>query len=54
VGSLAIDAAEELGDPQLYPALIRLKQWWDVYPETLDRALKNCQPHNERMTPEIG
>lgn len=46
VGSLTVDAAEELGDPRLYPALIRLKEWWDVYPETLNRALKTCEPHH--------
>lgn len=42
VGRLAVEAAEEIGDSRLYPALIKLKEWWDCDRELLERAIKSC------------
>lgn len=43
VGILAVEAAEEIGDSRLYPALIELKEWWDCDQELLERAINSCQ-----------
>jgi len=46
VDEMAIEAAEELGDPRLLPALLELKDWWpgdsrwDA--EMLDKAIASC------------
>jgi|PersoiStandDraft_1058852.scaffolds.fasta_scaffold60843_2 HEAT repeat protein len=42
VGSLAIEAAEEISDPRLLPLLQELRSWWDVNPELLERAIVAC------------
>ena len=44
VGEKAVEAAEELGDARLYPALIKLRDWWDVSPYLLADAIANCNP----------
>ncbi len=44
VGSLVVEAAKELGDPRLYPALVELQEWWDVDPELLKEAIETCRP----------
>jgi hypothetical protein len=42
VGTLAVEAAEELGDPHLLPSLMHIKSWWDVDESLLQRAIKAC------------
>jgi HEAT repeat protein len=42
VGSLAIEAAEEISDPRLLPLLQELRSWWDVNPDLLERAIVAC------------
>lgn len=42
VGELAVEAAESYADPQLQPALLKLKKWWDINPELLERAIAAC------------
>lgn len=42
VGTLAVEAAEEIGVPELRPALVRLRGWWDVDPALLERAIVAC------------
>lgn len=46
VGLLALEAAETLGDPRLFPALLRLEHSWqgdqDKHTETLRDALRSC------------
>ena len=42
VGSLAVEAAAELGDPRLLPALHELTEWWDADQALLDRAVERC------------
>jgi len=42
VGELAVEAAEAYADPQLQPALLKLKKWWDIHPELLERAIAAC------------
>ena len=44
VGTLAIEAARDIARPQLYPSLIKLKEWWDVDQELLEEAISACQP----------
>ena len=47
-GNLIVEAAAELGDPALYPLLVRLaERGWklsDQRPEVLDQALEACRP----------
>jgi len=51
VAMLAIEAAGELGDPRLLPALLELKDWWpgdskwDA--ELLDKAIASCSGNGE-------
>lgn len=40
VGRLAVEAARDIADPTLYPALVALKEWWDVDEELLEEALE--------------
>jgi HEAT repeat protein len=47
VGSLAIEAAALIGDPQLHKALIALQDWWDVDDELLGEAIRACSPRAE-------
>jgi hypothetical protein len=46
VGLEAIEAAEELCDPRLIPALVDLKKWWPgnsrSNAEWLDRVIASC------------
>jgi hypothetical protein len=46
VGLLALEAAEALGDPRLFPALLRLEHDWqgdhDQHVKTLRSALRSC------------
>ena len=44
VGKLAVEAAEELGDPALLAPLEALQSWWDVDPALLERAIAASQP----------
>jgi hypothetical protein len=50
VGSLAVEAAALIGDPQLLPALIALQDWWDVDEESLGEAIRACSPRPEPTT----
>lgn len=50
VGTLAIESAGELGDPQLLPALTELREWWpDTESEerTLEEAITACSNSSE-------
>jgi HEAT repeat protein len=44
VGTLAVEAAETLGDPRLHPALFDLSEWWDLDEKLLQRAIVACAP----------
>lgn len=44
VGILAVEAAETIGASELYDALVRLRDWWDVDQELLERAIAACDP----------
>lgn len=44
VWELAVEAAEEIGRPELLSHLTKLRVWWDVNPELLDRAIAACTP----------
>ena len=44
VGILAVEAAIDIADPQLYTQLIALKEWWDVNQGLLEEAINACQP----------
>lgn len=44
VGILAVEAAKEIGDAQLYSALRQLKEWWDVDKNLLAEAINSCEP----------
>ena len=44
---LAVEAADEIGDVKLYPALIELRKRWDrkeYISDILDNAIANCKP----------
>ncbi|MBW4504459.1 MAG: HEAT repeat domain-containing protein [Scytonema hyalinum WJT4-NPBG1] len=43
VGVLAIEAADEMADSRLYPALMRLKEWWNEKSDLLESAISNCK-----------
>jgi HEAT repeat protein len=42
VGALAVEAAEAMSSPQLRQSLVKLRQWWDVDPQLLARAIAAC------------
>ncbi len=42
VWQLAVEAAEKCGAPELEPHLIKLRDWWDVDPQLLERAIAAC------------
>jgi len=44
IGSLVVEAAGMIRDPQFYPQLIALRQWWDVSESTLNEAIEACSP----------
>lgn len=43
VGSLAVEAAKEIGDSKLYPVLTQLKEWCNVNKNLLEEAIFQCQ-----------
>ncbi|WP_319420915.1 HEAT repeat domain-containing protein [Pleurocapsa sp. FMAR1] len=43
VSVLAVEAAAEIGDIRLYPALMLLKEWWSLNQDALSEAIKSCQ-----------
>jgi len=47
VGKLAVEAAKEIADSRLLPALLSLKEWWDVDKELLDEAILACQSESK-------
>jgi hypothetical protein len=42
VGTLAVEAAGVVGSPDLLPALLELRSWWDVDTKLLEAAIQNC------------
>jgi HEAT repeat protein len=42
VGSLAVEAAALIGDPQLHPLLVALRGRWHVDVESLEEAIRAC------------
>ena len=50
VGSLAVEAAALIGDPELHPALLALKDWWDVDAGLLGEAIRACSPRPDLTT----
>jgi hypothetical protein len=48
VGTLAVEAASLIGDLTLHPALVALRDWWDVDVELLDEAIQACSPTSVR------
>jgi hypothetical protein len=50
-GSLLFEAATEIADPRLYPALVELREGWDedkIWPyNLLEDAIEACQPASE-------
>lgn len=47
VWELAVEAAEEIGHPQLHSHLLELRGWWDANPKLLDRAITACAPSSD-------
>lgn len=43
VGTLAIEAAEAIASTELHSHLVSLREWWDVHPELLERAISVSQ-----------
>ena len=43
VGMLAVEAAGVIGSPDLLPALLELRSWWDVDAKLLETAIQNCR-----------
>jgi hypothetical protein len=44
VGTLAVEAAALIGDPQLHPLLVALRGWWEVDEGLLGEAVRACSP----------
>ena len=44
VGSLVVEAVTLIPDPQFYPELIDLIEWWDVDKSLLNEAINACKP----------
>lgn len=42
VGRLAVEAATALADPSLLPALLKLRDWWDVDVDLREEAIRAC------------
>jgi HEAT repeat protein len=42
VGALAVEAAGAIASPDLLPALLELRSWWDVDTALLETAIRNC------------
>ena len=51
---LAVEAAEEIGHPELYPHLTKLSAWWVVDPALLERAIAACGPTDNTKTDLLG
>jgi HEAT repeat protein len=49
VGTLAVEAAGLIGDPQLHPLLVALLDWWDVDEGLLGEAIRACSPRTEHV-----
>lgn len=53
VGTMIVEAAMEIGDPRLLPALLKLNEWWpgdskwDA--ELLDKAIASCSGKREQQ-----
>lgn len=43
VGTLAVEAAKEMGVSELRPALTKLQGWWDVDSALLEQAIVACK-----------
>lgn len=43
VSVLAVEAAAEMADSRLYPALMRLKEWWNGNQSLLETAISKCR-----------
>ena len=43
VGSLAVEAARDIGNPRLYPVLIRLRERWHADEGLLNEAIDRCK-----------
>jgi len=44
VSDLQIEAAALVGDPELYPQLVALQEWWSIDDEGLRDAIQACSP----------
>jgi HEAT repeat protein len=44
VGTLAVEAAALIGEPDLYPLLVALRGWWVLDAESLAEAIRACSP----------
>jgi len=44
VSDLQIEAAALVGDPELYPQLVALQEWWGIDDEGLRQAIQACSP----------
>lgn len=42
-----VDTAGDIGDPRFYQALLSMRAWWEVDPETLENAFEACRPKDE-------
>ncbi len=47
VGTLAVEAAALIQEPQLHPLLVALQGWWDVDETLLEEAVSACSPPPE-------
>ncbi len=45
VSNLEVEAASLIGDPELHPLLLALREWWDIDQKVLDEAIQACAPH---------
>jgi len=50
IGSLVVEAAAMIPDPQFYPQLIALQKWWDVSETSLNEAIEACTPSPNDQT----
>lgn len=44
IGTLTVEAAELIASTELHSELVALREWWDVNPELLERAISASQP----------
>ncbi len=47
VGILAVEAAKEIGDAQLYSVLMQLKERWNIDKNLLEQAINSCKSKTE-------